>query len=129
MGVCQRDPWGLRRTVRRHTGETGVVAYGWYNRLRGWTSYGDWDAVLVRVDGRERAVLHQLKRGPVWIPLEPGRHVVEFLGGREPLRVEQVDLHDCEAVVISFKPQERIPFRRRPTREQWCLRRLWGGNG
>lgn len=67
--VC-RDPWGLKRIVRRHQDQAGLVLYGRFNRLRGWLPHGDWDAVLVRVDGRDREVLDQVKRGPVWVPLD-----------------------------------------------------------
>ncbi len=123
-GDCRRDPWGLRQLLRHHPVGTGVIVYGWYNRLRGWASVDDWDAVVVTVDGRQRAILEQLARGPVWINLKPGEHVVAFIGdGRSPLRSERVLLEEREATLIAFRPQERIPFRR-PTRERWCIRRL-----
>lgn len=123
--VC-RDPWGLKRIVRRHQDQTGLVLYGRFNRLRGWLPHGDWDAVLVRVDGRDREVLDQVKRGPVWVPLDAGDHVVEFLGGRDPLHVERLQLREKEGLLIAFKPQEWIPLLG-PTRDKWCVRPLWGG--
>lgn len=123
--VC-RNPYGLRRIVKQHRRESGFVVYGWFNRLRGWPAHGAWGAVLVRVDGHDHCVLHQLERGPVWIPVDPGAHVVEFLGGGEPLRVEHAVVDEGHAVLFAFKPQEKVPFRR-PTPEKWCVRTLWGG--
>lgn len=125
MDISHRLPYGMRRIRRRHAGETGLVVYGWYNRIRGWESPGDWMGVTVLVDGVFKEVVQQLDRGPFWIGLLPGPHVVEFAGGREPLRVEHVVLRPGEAVLIAFKPQERLPFMRSITKEQWAVRRLW----
>jgi len=101
------------------------VVYGWYNRVRYWPSARGWDLMWVVVDGDRRETLDQLKRGPAWIGLEPGEHSIEFRSGRTVHRSERVSLGEGEAWLLAFKPQERVPFAREPTREQWDIRRLW----
>jgi len=123
--VCDRTPWGLRRLLRRHTGQTGIVIYGWFNRLRGWTPAGSWDAVIVRLDGdiaiagRRRLVLDPLDRGPHWVSAAPGEHAVEFLAGSEVVRSERVTV-GSGVVLIALRP----PRRRGNRAPIWCIRRL-----
>jgi len=123
--IYWRDPRGLQQLARAHAGETGIMVHGWYNRLRGWRSALGWNAITVRVDGTPRTVLYQFKPGPIWIALSSGVHVVDFGGGGRQLHSEWVKLARGEALMIAFKPRERIPFRRMPTDEQWSLRELW----
>jgi len=121
--VCGRNPWGLRRMLSRHGGETGVVVYGWFNRVRGWVPRGDWEAVVVNVDGRQRAVLDQLHRGPAWISVEPGDRAVEFFGGRRRLQVVRLVIANGVVVLIMFRPPNRWPVRSLSA-ERWCVRRV-----
>jgi len=111
--------------LRRHAGETGIVIYGWFNRLRGWTPAGSWDAIIVRLDGniafagRRRLALSQLDRGPHWVSVAPGEHTVEFLNGREVVRSEKITV-GSGVMLIAFRPPGRSG-NRAPI---WCIRRL-----
>jgi hypothetical protein len=108
-----------------HAGMTGLVVHAWYNAVPGWSSERGWNAVSVAVDGSERVRLYQVNPGPQWLDLVPGVHFVEFVGTVDSLHSEWIDLQPGSAVLIAFKPRERIPFRKRPTNEQWSTRRLW----
>jgi hypothetical protein len=107
---------------RRHVGETGLVVYGYFGRLRGWTPRESWAAVGVRIRGRNVGVLRQLHRGPLWIALPLGIHHVEFLSGGRLVHTERVELRDGESVLVSFRPpQSRLLG---PRSERWCVQRL-----
>jgi hypothetical protein len=125
VDIYTREPRGLRKVRRERAGHSGVIVHGWYNRVRGWSSAFGWNAVTVRIDGTERATLYQVKPGPLWIDLESGVHFVEFLGSGRLLHTDWLKLGTGEAVMIAFKPRERVPFRRTPTADQWCMRQLW----
>lgn len=116
--VCAREPWGLNRLLRRHQGATGLVVYGWFGRLRGWTPRDSWQGVVVRVDGEQRVVLTQLKRGPFWIDVRAGTHRLEFVTSGQTLRSEELIVDEGQALLAAFRP----PNRRRS--EEWCFRPL-----
>lgn len=117
--VCERKPYGLGRVLRRHAGETGVVAYGWFGRLMiGWTPRGGWPAVVVKVDGNQVVVLDAVKRGPFWIDVRPGKHRLEFVSSGRSLRFEELFVEERQVMLAAFRP----PNRRRS--EEWCFRPL-----
>lgn len=121
--VCGRTPWGLKRLLRHHPGETGIVAYGWFSRLRGWTPKGSWAAVVVKVDGQQVAVLDQLKRGPFWIDAGPGTHALEFVTSGRTLRSEEVTVEEGQVMLAAFRPPNRRPIASLRS-EEWCFRPL-----
>ena len=123
--LCARQPWGLKRLLRRHRDDTGLVVYGWFNRLRGWTPQGGWHGVSVKVDGKQQhEVLTQLDRGPFWIDVGPGSHRVEFFTRGRLLRAEQVEVSPYEVVLVTFRPPNpRAPLRRLRD-ERWCVTRV-----
>ena len=125
VDIYMREPRGLRRVMRQRAGGTGLIVHGWFNPVRGWASGFGWNAVTVRVDGIARGRLYQILPGPAWYPLESGVHFVEFLGANRSLHSEWIKLARGEAVMIAFKPSERIPFRRTITPDQWSIRQLW----
>lgn len=95
-----------------------MVVYGWFGRLRGWTPRHSWQGVVVRVDGEQRVVLTQLKRGPFWIDVRPGSHRLEFVTSGRSLRSEELTVGEGQVVLAAFRP----PNRRRS--EEWCSRPL-----
>lgn len=103
----RRNRWGLHRLLRSHIGEPGVVVYGRFGRLRGWVPSGDWEAVVVKVDGQQRAILDQLNRGPAWIGVDEGTRRVEFVGGRRVLRAERIEVTSQRRVLVTFEPPRR----------------------
>ena len=125
--ICERKPWGLDRLLLRHSNETGIVAYGWFKRHLWWPHVDDWSQIAVRIDSEHRRWLDESHRGPVWLEVAPGRHLIEFgmtLVERRPLRIETVTLDEGGVVLIHFRPPLWLPFGR-PTREpQWCVKRL-----
>jgi hypothetical protein len=125
LNIHGRDPRGLRKVRRERAGLTGLVVHAWYNPVPGWSSEHGWNAVGVAVDGTERVRLYQVNPGPQWLDLVPGAHFIEFRGTVDALHAEWIEVQPGEAVLIAFKPRERVPFRKRPTAEQWSTRRLW----
>ena len=122
--VCERKPWGLDKVLRRHAGQTGIVAYGWFGRaLIGWTPKGGWAAVVVKVDGDHVAVLDDVKRGPFWIDVRPGTHRLEFLTSGRTLRSEELSLDEGQVMLAAFRPPNRRPIASLRS-EEWCFRRL-----
>jgi len=122
--VCAREPWGLKRLLRRHTGQTGIVVYGWFGRaLIGWTPKGSWAAVVVKVGGDQVAVLDAVKRGPFWIDVRPGTHRLEFLTSGRTLRSEDLTLEEGQVMLAAFRPPNHRPFAGLRSAE-WCFRRL-----
>ena len=121
--VCRRNPWGLGSLLGRHPGETGIVLYGRFKRLIYWPPPVGWEIVTVSINGTERARLDQAKRGPLWISLNPGEHVVEFSGldPRQRLWSGQLKLAEQDAVLLAFKPPTWLPFTS-PGPGRWCVR-------
>ncbi len=123
--VCERRPWGLRRQLRRHQGETGVFVYGWFPRLRtagrsSWMSLGVWE------NGSCRGIVEQLGKRLLWIPMQPGRHELELRSGGRWERdwfTPVVDLEHSSIVLVSFRPPGGL-FLRRGQPVVWCEPRL-----
>lgn len=120
--LCRRNPRALRRLLQRHVGETGVVVHGWFKRLIYWPSASGWEAVTVKVDGQVRATLDEVHRKPVWIPLEPGKYVLQFEGLDGTLRTERIELGE-HPLLVGFKPPTWLPFKSPPP-GRWCVRPL-----
>jgi len=119
-------PPGTRRVLRRHKGEAGVVVYARYNRLRGHSSASGWDVILVFVDREKKAreIVHQMRRGPIWVGLEPGPHRITFRGGfRRPIRSYDIVLAAEEVVLIDFEPVGIWPFYR-PEQPVWNIQQV-----
>jgi hypothetical protein len=121
--VCRRKPRGLQRLLRQRSGETGLVVHGLFKRLIYWPPAIGWEVVTVGTDGIDRVTLDEVRRGPVWISLTPGQHLIEFRGLEGVLWSDRVTLAEGQALLVGFKPPTWMPFTaaRRP---QWCLRRL-----
>lgn len=119
--VCARKPWGLRRQLRRHQGETGVFVYGWFPRLRtagrsSWMSVGVWE------DGSCRGTVEQLGKRPLWLPLQSGRHELEFRSAGPCKRdgsTPVVHLEHSSIVLVAFRPPGGL-FLRRGQPVVWC---------
>lgn len=60
---------------------------------------------------------------PVWMGLDPGRHIFEFDGGGVPLRPQTVRLGEGDQFLIALRAPIRLPFRR-PLPARWDLRLL-----
>lgn len=117
----------LSRLERRHRGKTGLIVCGAFEPFVYWQSVPGWARVAVRLDGaRDNAVvLREAKRGPYWLELTPGRHVVRFVGdGTHELRQEALDIGPGEAWIVSFKAAIWRPFMS-PTEPRWSSRRAW----
>jgi hypothetical protein len=125
VDVGTRQPRRLQRLKQERAGSTGLIVHGRYNRLPGWGSEVGWNAITVQIDGVPRGRVYQVVPGPLWFELDAGPHLVEFIGTHRAVRSEWIKLAEGEAVMIAFKPRERMPFRRRATPEQWSMRQLW----
>lgn len=123
--ICRRNPWGLRRLLESHVGETGIVAYGWFKRLIYWPEVRGWAVVTINLDGHQRAMLDEVKRGPVWIGLAPGRHTIDFDGLNGRLHSDVVDIAAGQQALVAFRPPIWVPLRR-PGQARWCKRPLPG---
>jgi hypothetical protein len=122
--ICAKTPHGLKNLLREHVSDTGIVVYGWFNRLRNWPEARGWDSVLIYVDGNKTdVVLNKSTRGPAWIGLSVGEHQLEFRGSNDILHFETVNLSDGETILVTFKPSHQIPFLS-PTPAQWCMHKL-----
>lgn len=128
--VIFKTPPGTRRVLTRHKGATGVVVYARYNLMRGWPTSPGWDAIGVRIDREKKArdILRQLRRGPIWLGLDPGRHRIAFLGAFNPPEVRSfdVDLTEGEVILIDFVPIGTWPFYR-PDQPVWNIRSVRPG--
>jgi hypothetical protein len=115
--VIGRTPWGVERLLRRHDGETGIVAYSWCSRVR------SHESITVKVDRDGVATLRGWRRGPVWIPLAAGAHYVEFVGRTKVFGSEQLVLPDGAVTFVAFKPPTRTIFFTRQS-SRWCVHHL-----
>jgi hypothetical protein len=121
--VCRRKPRGLQRLLQQHSDETGLVVHGVFKRLIYWPPAIGWEVVTLGTNGVDRLALDEVRRGPVWIPLTPGEHLIDFSGLEGALWSDRVTLAEGQALLVVFKPPTWMPFTavRGP---QWCLRRL-----
>jgi hypothetical protein len=119
--ACARQPWGLRRQLRRHEGESGVFVHGWFPRLR-YAGRSTWMALGVWIDGSERGVIDQLGNRLLWVPLPPGRHEVELRSGGRWKRdwfCPVLELDDSTIILLAFRPPGGLLLRRgQPV--VWC---------
>jgi hypothetical protein len=121
--LCRRKPRGLQRLLQRHSGETGLVVHGFFKRLIYWPPATGWEVVAVGTNGVDRVALDEVRRGPVWISLTPGEHLIELSGLEGLLRRDRVTLAEGQALLVAFKPPTWMPFT--AVRDaQWCFRRL-----
>lgn len=121
--LCRRTPRGLRRLVEGHRGEAGIIVYGWFKRLIYWPEVRGWPVVTISVDGERLAMLDEVRRKPVWIPLMAGEHVVDFDGLNGRLHKQRIQLVPGEIRLIVFRPPLWLPLRR-STPARWCSRRV-----
>jgi hypothetical protein len=118
---------GLHRLERRHRGATGLIVCGQFEPFVYWQSMPGWARVAVRLDGAQdnAIVLREAKRGPYWIDLMPGRHVIKFVGdGTHPLHEETLHLSAGNGWLIGFKAAIWRPFMS-PTEPRWCSMAAW----
>jgi hypothetical protein len=113
--VSWQDEWKLPRSARRladrHSGQSGIIVYGWFVRYRYWDNRSGWQALVVHTDRQHRGVLTQLKRGPLWIDLPPGTHLVTVLAGKgkpRPAYEETIDFGSSTVVFIGVSPPTRV---------------------
>lgn len=118
----RRLPWGVRSLRRKHATEGGLIVYGWFNRLVGWPPRRGWEAVRVAADGSSEQFLDQKDRGPVFLPLRNGRHLVEFSGTEGRLFSTEITVRNNH-VLIDFKPAQWWPFLR-ATEPRWRVTTL-----
>jgi hypothetical protein len=117
--ICHRQPWGLRRQLRRHRGETGIIIYGWFMRWR-LSGYFAWSTVGAKVDGEFRGVVQQLGLRLLWISVPAGKRRLDLdVGQRRQAFQAELDLAEGQVVLIAFKPPTWVPFRK-PGEPTWC---------
>jgi hypothetical protein len=116
----------VRRLLRGHPGETGIVLHRWsITRFVPWPAVGGWEAVTVTVARpEERSRAGDLRSGPpTWIGLDPGQHTVHFHGAAVPLRPQTIRLGPGDRFLIAFRAPIWLPFRP-PVPARWDLRLL-----
>lgn len=119
-----RLPLKVRRLLRRHPGDSGVIFYGRFNWLRGYLSAPGWSSIALRIEGALVGVIVQTDSGPIWHLVSPGEHILEFVGdGTIALRREMVLTREGEVVIIAVTPVERWPFHH-PNQPVWEIRTI-----
>jgi hypothetical protein len=138
----------VRRLLRDHPGETGIVLYRW--TIAPWPGVRGWGPIVVTVARPDRSRAAELsawlddarlgrespesveqggrQQGgistePTWLAVEPGQHTIDLSGAPEPLRSQIVRLGPGDRFLIAVRPPIRLPFRR-PLPARWCLRAL-----
>ena len=99
----------FRRFLKRQSGQSGIIVLGDFPRLRASpTTVSGWDAVGLRIGRDEVAVLHQYRRGPIWVPADQrGRPLAVYVGSKEVKAIPTADL-DGRVKLVRF----RVPRRR-----------------
>ena len=99
----------LRRLLRKRAGETDVVVFGRFSLFMMTASRYAKSSAVVIVRGRRFAAVHQMRRGPEWIPLSSGRrHELKVYGMRGSMAVKfSVKLKEGEKQLLFIEPAGR----------------------
>lgn len=98
----------MRRILAKNPGGSGLIIAGRFSLFRLSPTEYALAAVSVEVGRKRVASLHQMKRGPFWVPFRPGRkYHVRVIGLTDEPVVLELLLGDREKKMLYVEPARR----------------------